>query len=80
MSYDSMKGASRLGAVITERMRNMNSLNAAPLDFGVIQEDYSLKANNFDKPIPKGAYSVCRQLTLGETDTHLTFTIAEGNP
>lgn len=80
MGYDSNKGASKLGAVFTERIRSMNSLNAAPLDFGVIQEDYSLKANNFDKPIPKGAYSVCRQLTLGETDTHLTFTIAEGNP
>lgn len=80
MGYDSNKGASKLGAVFTERIRNMNNLKAAPLDFGVIQEDYSLKANNFDKPIPKGEYSVCRQLTLGETDTHLTFTIAGGNP
>ena len=80
MGYDSNKGAAKLGSVFTNRIKSMNSLNAAPLDFGVIQEDYSLKANNFDKPIPKGEYSVCRQLTLGETDTHLTFTIAEGNP
>ena len=80
MSYNSNKGAARLGAVFSERARKVSERKGSPLDFGVIQDDYSLKLNNFDKPLPKGAYSVCRQLTLGETDKHLTFTIKAGNP
>ncbi|MBQ9348170.1 MAG: hypothetical protein IJT94_12695 [Oscillibacter sp.] len=50
------------------------------LDIGEILDDYSLKPNTYDEPIPQDAWSVCRQLTLGETDTHLTFTIPAGNP
>lgn len=80
MGYDSTKGSSKLGGVLNDRMRDMMSRVPVPLDVGVIQEDYSLKTNKFAKPIPKGSYSVCRQLTLGETDTHLTFTIKAGNP
>ena len=75
MGYNSNKGSSKLGGVLNDRMRDMMSRVPVPLDVGVIQEDYSLKTNKFGKPIPKGSYSVCRQLTLGETDTHLTFTI-----
>ena len=80
MGYDSNKGSAKLGGVLTDRMRDMMNRASVPLDVGVIQDDYSLKANNFNKPIPKGSYSVCRQLTLGETDTHLTFTVKGGNP
>ena len=80
MPYDSSKGTAKLGEVLNQRMRNMQNSVPAPLDVGVIQDDYSLKTNTFDKPIPKGSYSVCRQLTLGETDTRLTLTIQSGNP
>ncbi|MBQ9348903.1 MAG: hypothetical protein IJT94_16450, partial [Oscillibacter sp.] len=38
------------------------------------------KTNNMKTPIPKGSYSLCRQLTLGQTDAHFTYTIAAGNP
>ena len=80
MSYESHKGVAKLAATLDGRMRSVSDLNAAPLDFGVIQDDYSLKLNGFDKPVPKGDYSVCRQLTLGETDAHLTYTVKAGNP
>lgn len=50
------------------------------LDFGEILEDYSLKPNTYDAAIPKEAWMVCRQLTLGATDAHLTFTVSVGNP
>ena len=80
MSYESMKGTAKLGEVLSQRMRDMQNHVPVPLDVGVIQKDYSLKTNTFDKPIPKGEYSVCRQLTLGETDKHLTYTIKAGNP
>lgn len=33
------------------------------LDFGIINDDYSLTTNTFPKPIPKGDYSVCRAVT-----------------
>ena len=78
--YDSKRGISKLGDVLSKRMNAVNGMNPPALDFGVIQDDYSLKTNTFDKPIPKADYSVCRQLTLGETDTHLTFTVGAGNP
>ena len=52
---------------------------ALALDFGEIREDYSLTTNSFPVPIPKESYVVCRQLTLGDTDTHLTYTIPPGN-
>ena len=37
--------------------------NAPPvLDFGKINDDYSLTTNNFPNPIPKSDYSVCRSV------------------
>ena len=80
MGYDSNKGVSKVAAVVSERMRKMTDKLPVALDTGVIQDDYSLKLNNYERPLPKGEYSLCRQLTLGETDTHLTFTIPVGNP
>ena len=75
MAYDSNAGISKLGAVISRRAGQMDALNPLPLDFGEIQGDYSLKTNTYGRPIPKGQYSLCRQLTLGEegkwlADTH----------
>ena len=73
---------SQLAAVLHEHSSKVTEAmtKSLRLDFGEILGDYSLKANTFDAPIPKNAYSVCRQLTLGETDSHLTYTIEAGNP
>ena len=80
MSYESNKGVSKVAVVVSERMRDMTGKIPTAVDTGVIQDDYSLKLNSYEKPLPRGEYSVCRQLTLGETNTHLTFTIPAGNP
>ena len=72
--FDTKRGVSKLGDVISERAKAVNGLNPLVLDFGVIQSDYSLKTNTFAKPVPKGDYSVCRQLTLGPTGAWLTET------
>lgn len=72
------RGVSNLAVVLSDRMKQENK-SPLVLDFGVIQTDYSLKTNTFAKPIPKGDYSVCRQLTLGAKDAHLTNTISVGN-
>ena len=50
------------------------------LDFGEIQDDYSLKTNTFSIPIPVEDYHVCRQLTLGKTGDILAKTQAIGKP
>ena len=50
------------------------------LDFGEILEDYSLKPNTYDVAVPKEAWMVCRQLTLGATNAHLTWTVSAGHP
>lgn len=76
--YDSKRGVSKLGEVLSGRMRAINGMTPLPLDFGVIQDDYSLKTNTFAKPIPKTDYSVCRHLTLGKTGTYLTVTANDG--
>lgn len=80
MGYDSNKGVSDVAAVLNNRMREITDKLPVALDTGVIQNDYSLKLNNYETPISRGDYSLCRHLTLGETDTHLTFTIPVGNP
>lgn len=74
-------GVNKLARVMKGRMaREREAYSSLVLDFGEIQGDYSLKTNTFPKAIPKGDYMVCRQLTLGPTDTHLTYTIKPGNP
>lgn len=80
MSYDSNSGISKLGEAITERAKEVNGLTPLVIDFGVIQSDMSLKTNTYAKPIPRTDYSVCRQLTLGPTWAHLTYTIGAGKP
>lgn len=78
--YDSNSGISRLGEVISRRASQISGLTPPALDFGVIQTDMSLKTNTYAKAIPKTDYSVCRQLTLGPTWAHLTYTIGAGKP
>lgn len=74
-------GVNKLARVMKGRIdREREAYSSLVLDFGEIQGDYSLKTNTFPKTIPKGDYMVCRQLTLGPTDAHLTYTIEPGNP
>ena len=76
------EGVARLASVFHAHVSQVADVKTGSLglDFGEIQPDYSLVTNSFPKPLKKEEYTVCRQLTLGETDTHLTFTIPEGNP
>ncbi len=57
-------GINQLAGVLSQRMKSENE-SPLVLDFGEIQANGSLMTNTFPKPIPKGEYSVCRQLTLG---------------
>lgn len=76
MAFDSNPGTSRLANVIAGRMRKEGD---APLvlDFGEIQANGSLITNTFRTPIPKGDYSVLRQLTLGEAGSNFAETTKE---
>lgn len=58
-------GINKLGRVF---QKQINRTVESPLiiDFGLIQEDYSLKTNTFPIPIPVTDYQVCRYLTLGK--------------
>ena len=71
------KGANQLANVLSKRMRE-TSKSPQMLDFGEIQANGSLLTNTFPVPIPKGDYTVCRQLTLGESGSILTVTDTDG--
>ena len=71
--FDGHPGTSRLAAVLSQRIKRENE-SPLVLDFGEIQGNGSLMTNTFPVPIPKGDYSVCRQLTLGAKDDKLTVT------
>lgn len=82
MDGDANLGLNKLAQVMQERMnRNQEANNSALiLDFGVIQDDMSLKTNTFAIPIPQADYHVCRQLTLGPTHNILAKTQDIGMP
>lgn len=82
MDGDANLGLNKLAHVMQERMnRNQDANNSALiLDFGVIQDDMSLKTNTFAIPIPQADYHVCRQLTLGPTHNILAKTQDIGMP
>lgn len=73
MAFESNPGTNKLANVLTGRMRKENE-SPLVLDFGEIQKDESLVTNTFPKPVPKGDYSILRQLTLGGTGEELTIT------
>jgi hypothetical protein len=79
MGANGSPGINKLGQVLQERMK---ACGASPLllDFGTIQGDLSLLTNTYPIPIPKTDYTVCRQLTLGATGAHLTYTVGAGKP
>ena len=75
------KGVNGLAqAFVGEIDRRRSKDSALVLDFGEIQDDYSLKTNTFSIPIPVEDYHVCRQLTLGKTGDILAKTQAIGKP
>lgn len=71
------KGTAKLAEVLSRRIKKEND-SPLILDFGEIQANGSLLTNTFPVPIPKGDYSVCRQLTLGGKDDKFTLTDGEG--
>lgn len=75
--FDGHPGTKKLAEVLSQRMKKEND-SPLVLDFGEIQGNGSLMTNTFPVPIPKGDYSVCRQLTLGPKDDRLTVTARDG--
>lgn len=73
MAFEGNPGTNHLANVLSARMKDENN-SPFSLDFGEIGADGSLTTNTFPVPIPKGAYSVLRQLTLGEVGAWLTDT------
>lgn len=59
--FEGHPGTARLASVLSSRMKRENE-SPLLLDFGEIQENYSLMTNTFPVPIPKGDYSVCRHV------------------
>lgn len=76
--FDGHPGTSKLAKVLSQRMKKENE-SPLVLDFGEIQPNGSLVTNTFPVPIPKGDYSICRQLTLGATGALLTQIKSSGD-
>lgn len=70
-------GINQLANVLSNRMRAQNE-SPDVLDFGEIQGNGSLLTNTFPVPIPKGDYTICRQLALGARGELLTTTDEDG--
>lgn len=78
MAFDNYAGSNKLARTLSDRMK-AESKKPLVLDFGSIGGDYSLTTNTFPVKIPRGDYSVCRQLTLGEAGSYLTSTDVGGS-
>lgn len=78
MAFEGNPGINKLANTLSQRMKKENE-SPLILDFGEIQPNGSLVTNTFPVPIPKGDYSVLRQLTLGDTGTLLTTTDKDGS-
>lgn len=74
--FDGHPGTGKLASVLCQRIKKENE-NPLLLDFGEIQANGSLVTNTFSAPIPRGEYSVCRQLTLGKAGGYLSCTDEE---
>lgn len=73
MAYEGNPGTNQLAQILVGRMQKENE-SPLILDFAKIGPDGSLTTNTFPVTIPKGSYSVLRQLTLGATGQRLTET------
>ena len=79
MAFDEKPGTNYLANVLSGRMQKENE-SPMVLDFGDIWEDGSLTTYTYPAHIPKGSYSVLRQLTLGAAGSRLTDTLeADGH-
>ena len=58
-------GINKLARVLQKRM-DENKGTELPLDFGVIQADYSLRTNTFPIPIPRSDYTCCQHVDPGD--------------
>jgi len=57
-------GINKLAYTLSQRIKRENE-SGLIIDYGVINQDYSLKTNTFSVAIPKADYVVCRQLESG---------------
>ena len=57
-----MKGFQHLGNILRNEIQKTTK-SPLVLDFGVIQEDYSLLTNTYPVPIPVEDYSICRSVS-----------------
>lgn len=73
MAYEGMPGTNELANVLVNRIQEETE-SPLVLDFADIGADGSLTTNTFPVTIPKGGYSVLRQLTLGAAGSDLTDT------
>ena len=62
MSKKGNPGINKLANVLQSQIAGASE-QELPLDFGIINADYSLTTNTFPLPIPKNEYSVCRAIT-----------------
>jgi len=59
-------GASSLAGIFQQQIQGSITANSSiPLEFGEIQEDFSLITNSFPVPVPMNGYMVCRSLLQG---------------
>lgn len=56
------KGINKLGVLLKGQMNQMSE-KPLILDFGTIQEDYSLLTNTYTIPIPITDYTICRSVS-----------------
>ena len=76
--FDGNPGTNKLASVLSRRIKKQSE-SPLLLDFGEIQANGSLLTNTFPIPIPKGDYSICRNLTIGKTGAVLTETDLSGD-
>ncbi len=69
-----------IGSLARTLKKQIGKETASPLilDFGDIGPQMELTTNSFPVPIPPDSYKVCRQLTLGPTDSKLTESMKDG--
>lgn len=73
------EGFNMLARVMQERMKKVSE-TPNPLDFGEIQSDYSLLANQFPIPIPKNDYIVCKMALQIKPGDHVIVAWVGSDP
>ena len=73
----SNEGANKLGRILQDRVQKLGK-KPPIIDFGTIQNDMSLKTDNFPVIIPQNDYMVCRSVA-GNYFLFLTTTENDGN-